>query len=74
LVLKTDNGPGFVGQVTGRSLAALSILHLRSPPATPQYDGSCEAAGGTQKKPANNQASLARPLGQRGSRTDPSDL
>jgi transposase InsO family protein len=59
LVFKSDNGSGFIGQVTGQLLAARGILHLRNPPATPQYNGSCEAAGGSQKRMTDNQATLA---------------
>jgi hypothetical protein len=59
LVLKSDNGPGFIAAETGRLLATWGILHLRSPPVTPQYNGSCEAAGGSHKRMTNDQAALA---------------
>jgi hypothetical protein len=59
LVLKTDNGPGFIARDTRKLLAAWSILHLRNPPRTPQYNGSCEAAGGSQKNTTEDQAALA---------------
>ena len=58
LVFKTDNGSGFIGQGTSGLLAAWGILHLRSPVATPQYNGSCEAAGGSHKKITHDQAAL----------------
>jgi hypothetical protein len=59
LVLKSDNGSGFIAAETGGLLATWGILHLRSPPATPQYNGSCEAAGGSHKRMTNDQAALA---------------
>ena len=59
LVVKSDNGPAFIARDTGELLAAWGILHLRSPRATPQYNGSCEAAGGSQKKITNDQAALS---------------
>jgi len=59
LVLKSDNGPGFIAAETGCLLATWGILHLRSPPVTPQYNGSCEAAGGSHKRMTNDQAALA---------------
>jgi len=58
LVFKTDNGSGFIGQRAGDLLAAWGILHLSNPGATPQYNGSCEAAGGSHKKTTNDQAAL----------------
>jgi hypothetical protein len=58
LVLKSDNGSAFIAADTGDLLVAWSILHLRSPPATPQYNGSCEAAGGSLKKITEDQAAL----------------
>jgi hypothetical protein len=59
LVLKSDNGSAFIAAETGDLLAAWGILHLRNPAATPQYNGSCEAAGGSHKKTTNDQAALA---------------
>jgi hypothetical protein len=59
LVLKSDNGSGFIAAEAGGLLATWGILHLRSPPATPQYNGSCEAAGGSHKRMTNDQAALA---------------
>jgi hypothetical protein len=59
LVLKSDNGSAFIARDTGDLLRLWRILHLRSPPATPQYNGSCEAAGGSHKKITNDQAALA---------------
>jgi hypothetical protein len=59
LVLKSDNGSAFIARDTGELLAAWGILHLRNPRATPQYNGSCEAAGGSHKKITDDQAALA---------------
>jgi hypothetical protein len=59
LVLKSDNGSAFIAEDTGDLFAAGGILHLRNPHATPQYNGSCEAAGGSQKKTTEDQATLA---------------
>ena len=59
MVLKTDNGSGFIARDTRKMLAAWSILHLRNPVATPQYNGSCEAANGSQKNTTEDQAVLA---------------
>ena len=59
LVLKSDNGSGFIAAETGGLLATWGILHLRSPGATPQYNGSCEAANGSHKRMTNDQAALA---------------
>jgi hypothetical protein len=58
LVLKSDNGSAFIARDTGKLLAAWGILHLRSPRATPQYNGSCEAANGSQKKTTEDQSAL----------------
>jgi hypothetical protein len=59
LVLKSDNGSAFIARDTGDLLAAWSILHLCNPVATPQYNGSCEAANGSHKKFTDDQAALA---------------
>jgi len=49
LVLKTDNGAAFVAQETTLLLGASKVWHLRSPPRTPRYNGSCEAGIGALK-------------------------
>jgi hypothetical protein len=46
LVLKSDNGPGFIAEATKAMLAEWGVLPLYSPPATPQYNGTCEAGLG----------------------------
>ena len=57
--LSNGNGSAFIVRDTGDLLAAWGILHLRSPGATPQYNGSCEAANGSHTKTTNDQAALA---------------
>jgi len=50
LVLKHDGGGGFVSLETAALLREHGVVALRSPPRTPQYNGSCERAGGTLKR------------------------
>jgi hypothetical protein len=59
LVFKSDNGPGFIAEDTRKLLDQWGILHLRNPRLTPQYNGSCEAANGSQKKITHDQAALS---------------
>jgi transposase InsO family protein len=49
LVLKSDNGSAFVGEGFRRMLAEKEITWLPSPPQTPSYNGSCEAANGSMR-------------------------
>jgi transposase InsO family protein len=49
LVLKSDNGPAFKSEDVAELLADWSVVPLRSPPVTPEYNGSCEAGIGTMK-------------------------
>jgi len=49
LVLKTDNGSPFVAQQTREFCQQQGVVNLLSPPLTPQYNGSIEAAGGQLK-------------------------
>ena len=64
LVMKSDNGSHFIAEETRELLARWSILHLLSPPGTPQYNGSCEAAIGAAKGRTDTQATLSgRPPG-----------
>lgn len=49
LVLKTDNGSGFVDGRVRRLLCSAGVSHLRSPPKTPRYNGSQEAGIGALK-------------------------
>jgi transposase len=50
LVLKHDGGSAYRAGVTRALLRAHDVVALRSPPRTPQYNGSCERAGGTLKQ------------------------
>ena len=62
LVLKLDNGPGYVAERTRELCARHGVLMLYSPPYTPSYNGSCEAGGGSVKNRAARFASArARP-------------
>lgn len=56
LVLKADNGGGFVAAVVADLLERHEVLLLRSPPRTPSYNGSREAAGGSIKTRAHHLA------------------
>ena len=49
LVIKCDNGSGFLARATRKRLAAHGVLLLYSPPGLPQYNGSCEAGCGSVK-------------------------
>ena len=49
LVLKSDNGSAFKSDLVGRLLEVWGVTGLRSPPRTPQYNGSCEAGIGAMK-------------------------
>jgi transposase InsO family protein len=49
LVLKSDNGSAFIDEATRKLLAAHQVISLLSPPGTPEYNGSVEVGGGTQK-------------------------
>ena len=56
LVLKSDNGSGFVSRLLQEFLAQQGVLQLLSPPATPRYNGSCEAGIGAMKVRTQDQA------------------
>lgn len=49
LVLKSDNGPGFLAEATRRFLDSWQVLPLYSPPYTPEYNGGIEAGNGALK-------------------------
>jgi hypothetical protein len=49
LLLKSDNGSGFIADEMRRFLDGWQIWPLFSPPWTPEYNGSCEAGNGTLK-------------------------
>jgi transposase InsO family protein len=50
LVLKSDNGSGFIAADTRALLAKHGVQHLLSPPGTPSYNGACEAGIGGMKR------------------------
>lgn len=56
LVLKSDNGSAFIDRGFGTLLMANEVAHLRSPPETPEYNGSCEAGIGSMKTRTHHQA------------------
>jgi hypothetical protein len=49
LVLKSDNGSAFKSDLFQQLLAQHTIVWLPSPPATPSYNGACEAGIGSLK-------------------------
>jgi hypothetical protein len=49
LVLKSDNGSGFIAAETIDLLAQQEVIPLFSPPRRPQYNGGCERGGGILK-------------------------
>jgi transposase InsO family protein len=49
LILKSDNGSPFIAADTREACRSNSVINLLSPPLTPQYNGSIEAAGGQLK-------------------------
>jgi len=49
LLLKSDNGSAFKSEAAARLLQRWDVIPLRSPPHTPQYNGSCEAGIGSMK-------------------------
>lgn len=64
LVLKCDNGSGFVAQLTRDFLDSWQVLPLFSPPWTPEYNGACEAGNGALKTRTQEQAAQAGRPGQ----------
>jgi len=56
LVIKCDNGSGFIAEETKSMLAASGVLLLYSPPGTPSYNGACEAGVGSIKHRAQDAA------------------
>ena len=53
LVLKDDNGSGFIALRVQEVLARYGVLALFSPPRTPSYNGACEAGIGALKARAH---------------------
>jgi hypothetical protein len=58
LVLKSDNGSGFIGDETQKLLQQWDVASLLSPPRKPAYNGSCEAGNGAMKTRSEHQAIL----------------
>jgi len=56
LVLKSDNGPGFIAKDTGKFCERHRVLPLLSPTYTPEYNGACEAGVGAIKTHAHHHA------------------
>lgn len=56
LVLKSDNGSGFVAAETKALLDEHGVLPLFSPPSTPRFNGACEAGIGGLKVRAHHEA------------------
>ena len=56
LVVKNDNGPAFCSDTVKTLLHEHEVLQLFSPPATPSYNGSCEAGVGSIKTRAHHEA------------------
>ena len=54
LVIKTDNGSAFRSEAFEALLAEYGILHLKSPPYTPAYNGAIETGIGTLKTHAHH--------------------
>jgi len=52
LVVKLDNGSGFIADDTYKLCTEHGVLILFSPPYTPSYNGSCEAGVGSVKNRA----------------------
>lgn len=59
LVLKLDHGPGFIARRTRELLEREGVALLYSPVRRPQYNGSCEAGGGSIKLRARRLAASA---------------
>jgi len=49
LVLKSDNGPAFVAELTEKAMVDALVTQLFSPPRRPQYNGQVERANGVLK-------------------------
>ncbi len=56
LVLKSDNGSGFVADDTAELLSKHGVIALLSPPSTPRFNGACEAGIGGLKVRAHHEA------------------
>lgn len=56
LVLKHDNGSGFMAEETAKLLAEWGVTALPSPPYLPEYNGSIEAGVGSVKTRAHHES------------------
>jgi transposase InsO family protein len=56
LVLKSDNGSGFIADATRRLLDRWQVRPLFSPPYLPEYNGSIEAGNGALKTRTHEEA------------------
>jgi transposase InsO family protein len=63
LVLKSDNGPGFIAEETRRFLDRWQVRPLFSPPYTPEYNGACEAGNGALKNCTREEAARQGRIG-----------
>ena len=59
LVVKSDNGSAFVSEAFAALLSQHRVIWLPSPPRYPQYNGACEAGGGSIKTRAHHLAARA---------------
>ena len=64
LVLKTDNGSGFIADAMRRFLDRWQVRPLFSPPYTPEYNGAIEAGNGALKTGAHEEAARHGRTGQ----------
>jgi transposase InsO family protein len=58
LVLKSDNGAGFISTAMIRFLKGWRVRSLFSPPYTPEYNGTIEAGNGGLKTRTREEAAL----------------
>jgi transposase InsO family protein len=56
LILKSDNGSAFIAAELRCLLERWGVEQLLSPPATPEYNGACEAGVGSLKTRAHHEA------------------
>ena len=59
LVLKSDNGSAFKSGLLKALLSEWGVTPMRSPPRTPEYNGSCEAGNGSMKLRSHYRAASA---------------
>lgn len=59
LVMKSDNGPAFIAALLAEFLSRERVIWLPSPPRYPEYNGACEAGGGSIKTRAHHLSTRA---------------